>query len=114
MWTLQVGEGSDAGSLEFECGCVGGDILQLRLEEADLLDGNRGSEEFQRQMEIAGRDPLDAVFEGAKLADHVLDRALNFGADADRDKGADLFGRLKHAESDRCLVGEVREPPVES
>ena len=110
----QVWEASNAGGLEFECAGVRGDLLQFRLEATDFIDGNGGSEEFQRQMEIGGRDPFDAVIVGAQLGDEILDRALDFLADADRDKGADLFGNTTHAELDHCRVGAVRERPGES
>ncbi len=95
MRMRQVRKASDAGGLEFECAGVRGDLLQFRLEATDFIDGNGGSEEFQRQMEIGGRDPFDAVIVDAQLGDDIFDRAPNFGADPNRDEGADLFGRLR-------------------
>ena len=92
--TLQVGEASDVGGVEFECIGVCCDLVQFRLEEANLRHRNRRSEEFQRQMEIGGRDPFDAVIVSAHLRDDIVDRALDLGADADCDKGANLFGQL--------------------
>ena len=50
MWMLEVGKSSDAGRLEFECVGFGSDLLQFGLEDVDVREGNRRSEEFQRQM----------------------------------------------------------------
>lgn len=99
IWTAQVGKASDAGNLDLERNDIGGDHFQLRLETIDLFRRHRRAKELERQMKIGGRDPSDAVIMRSELRDEIIDRALDFGIDADGDERADFFGRIKHTQN---------------
>src|ERR1700735_2733725 len=70
--TAQVGKATDAGSLDLECDGLRGNLLQFRLEPMNLLKRNGRPEELQRQMEIRGGDPSDAVIVRAELRDEIV------------------------------------------
>ncbi len=98
MRMLEVGETSHAGCLEVKDIRIFRDLCQLRLKATNLFDWHSGSEKFEGERKIRGRNPFDAVIVRAQLRNESLDRAFHLEVDANRDECANLFGNHPEAE----------------